>query len=150
MTVWRPSPHIKVKALGLHWRGDDLLAVEVYDDDGQLTGVRPLGGGVEFGETWQQALIREFREELHIDIRITGSPMVMENIYVHHGQTGHEALFLADVQFPDDAFAGLDEVKFLEDNGNECTARWFPLADLDGPGPSLFPAGIRSRLVARA
>ena len=57
MTVWRPKPAIRVIAIGLHWRDDRLLAVEVNDDHGAVKGVRPLGGGVEFGETWRDALI---------------------------------------------------------------------------------------------
>ena len=63
MTPWRPSSTIRVKALGLHWRDGRLLASEVNRDDGTLKGVRPLGGTVEFGETWQDALIREYQED---------------------------------------------------------------------------------------
>ena len=61
MTPWLPSSTIRVKALGLHWRDGRLLASEVNRDDGTLKDVRPLGGTVEFGETWQDALIREFQ-----------------------------------------------------------------------------------------
>ncbi|MCO4824815.1 MAG: NUDIX domain-containing protein, partial [Amylibacter sp.] len=80
MTVWRPPSGIRVKALGLHWRNDALLVMDVLDDAGNLKGVRPLGGTVEFGETWQVTLVREFKEELDIDVQITGAPMVFENI----------------------------------------------------------------------
>jgi hypothetical protein len=52
MNIWRPSQNIRVIAIGLNWRGDRLLAVEVLNDEAKLKGVRPLGGGVEFGETW--------------------------------------------------------------------------------------------------
>ncbi len=69
MTKWRPAQHGKVKALGLHWRDGKLLAAEVFDDQGRLKGVRPLGGGIEFGEHWQAALIREFKEELVSTLR---------------------------------------------------------------------------------
>lgn len=149
MTIWRPSSQIKVKALGLHWRDGGLLAAEVRSDDGTLKGVRPLGGAVEFGETWQQTLVREFQEELNIDVTIAGPPLVMENIYTHEGHTGHEILFLADVTFPAGAFAGRDHVIFAEDNGALCTARWFDFEQLDSSGPALFPAGAKSRLTPR-
>lgn len=72
MTRWRPSPGIAVKVLGLVFRDDALLCVEVTHDDGTVKGVRPLGGGVEFGETRAVALAREFKEELSTGIRITG------------------------------------------------------------------------------
>ncbi|PDV86278.1 DNA mismatch repair protein MutT [Rhizobium sp. H4] len=62
MTVWRPPQQIRVKVIGLAWRQDRLLAAEVEDDGGRIKGIRPLGGSIEFGETREQALQREFRE----------------------------------------------------------------------------------------
>ncbi len=71
MKSWRPPRDIRVKVLGLHWREGRLLAAEVRGDDGSLRGVRPLGGGVEFGERLEEALRREFREELGIAVEPT-------------------------------------------------------------------------------
>lgn len=151
VTPWRPPQHVKVKALGLHWRDGKLLAAEVFDDQGRLVGVRPLGGGVEFGERWQAALVREFKEELGVDVQLTGAPLVMENIYTHHGATGHEVLFIGEVQFSTDCFAHLTHIEFHEDNGTPCTARWFALSELDLPGgPALFPAGLKHTLLQAA
>ena len=148
MTSWRPPQHIKVKAIGLHWRNAKLLAAEVFDDHGQLKGVRPLGGSVEFGEAWQTALAREFKEELGVAIEVAGPPLVMENIYTHHGATGHEVLFIGEVRFDAQAFAGLDVIEFFEDSAAPCTARWFDLAELDLPdGPALFPVGLKEVLL---
>ncbi|MCF4115786.1 NUDIX domain-containing protein, partial [Rhodovulum sulfidophilum] len=62
--------------------------------------MRPLGGTVEFGETAQTAVIREFQEELGITVKIVGSPTFIENIYVHEGSLGHEMLAIFDVTFP--------------------------------------------------
>jgi len=147
MTTWRPHPYIRVVAIGLHWRDGRLLAAEVLDDAGRIKGVRPLGGEIEFGESWQAALVREFREELGIDIRITGEPRVMENIFVHEGATGHEVMFVAEVAFPDGAFSGKEQIDFREDNGDEITARWFDLDELDVEGrPSLYPTGLKDML----
>lgn len=148
MTTWRPHPHIRVVALGLHWRDGRLLAAEVRDDAGRIKGVRPLGGEIEFGEGWQAALVREFKEELGVDVAITSEPRAMENIFVHEGSTGHEVTFIAEVAFPDGAFAGQDRIDFREDNGEEIVARWFDLADLDvDGGPSLYPTGLKDMLL---
>lgn len=149
MPPWRPLSRIRVVALGLHWREGRLLAAEVRDDAGRLKGVRPLGGEIEFGESWQTALMREFGEELGIAIAITGEPLLMENIFVHEGSTGHEVMFIAEVAFPEGAFSGQERIDFREDNGEQIVARWFDLGELDGDGgPSLFPTGLRGLLLA--
>ena len=150
MTTWRPHPHIRVVAIGLHWRDGRLLAAEVRDDAGRIKGVRPLGGEIEFGESWRTALLREFHEELGIDVTITGETLMMENIFVHEGATGHEVVFIAEVAFPGDAFGSQDRIDFREDNGEEIVARWFDLGDLDVEGgPSLYPTGLKDLLLKR-
>lgn len=147
MTIWRPKPEIRVKAIGLHWRDGRLLAAEVRDDSGRLKGVRPPGGGIEFGETWQVALRREFREELGVEVELVqeATPLVLENIYEHEGSAGHEVVFAAEVRFPDGSHPG-PVVAFREDDGTECVARWFDLEALDRDGVPLFPVGLRARL----
>ena len=148
MTRWRPAPGIRLKALGLHWRGDRLLAAEVLDDAGRIKGVRPLGGTVEFGETAAAAVVREFREELGIEVETSGAPLFMENIYLHEGSPGHEILAIFDVTFPAGAFAGETRVAFNEDDGVICHAEWFALDALDLPGrPRLYPDGLKAHLL---
>lgn len=148
MTTWRPHAHIRVVAIGLHWRDGRLLAAEVRDDAGGIKGVRPLGGEIEFGETWRAALVREFNEELGIEISLKGEAMMLENIFVHEGATGHEVMFISEVEFPDAAFRNQDRIDFREDNGAHVVARWFDPADLDVEGaPSLFPTGLKGLLL---
>jgi len=147
VNIWRPAQNIIVKSLGIHWRSGRLLAMEVLNDTGEIKGVRPLGGAVEFGETWQDALLREFNEELNIEVSISGNPLIMENIYTHEGVDGHEILFIAEVLFPAGVYESSDRIDFAEDNGEMCTARWFDLADLDTGGVELYPVGLKRRLL---
>ncbi|MDE4915659.1 NUDIX domain-containing protein [Methylobacterium sp. 092160098-2] len=149
MTVWRPPAEIRVKALGLPRRGDSLLVAEIHADDGRLTGVRPLGGSVAFGERAEDALIREFEEELGITVTVLGGPRVVENIFLHEGQVGHEVLFLFPVALPPGRFDGQERFVFHEDCGTACVARWCDLDGLDVPGgPELFPTGLKAWLRA--
>jgi 8-oxo-dGTP pyrophosphatase MutT (NUDIX family) len=150
MATWRPHPHIRVVAIGLHWRDGRLLAAEVRDDAGRIKGVRPLGGEIEFGESWRTALLREFNEELGIDVTIIGAPLLMENIFMHEGATGHEVMFIAEVAFPERAFSGQERIDFREDNGEQIVARWFDVAELDvDGGPRLYPTGLKALLLGR-
>lgn len=150
MTIWRPANSITVKALALIWQDDALLLTEIYDDLGNVKGMRPLGGTVEFGEPWQDALQREFLEELGVRIALGNEHFVLENIYEHYGQTGHEIIFLCHAHFSDGRFYRQDAIPFLEHDETECLARWMSIAELEAKGIELFPEGLREKLVEPA
>lgn len=150
MTAISKSNVIRIKALGLHWRGSRLLAFEVYDREGHLKGVRPLGGSVEFGETAKAAVVREFKEEIDTGVDVIGGPIVLENVFVHEGQPRHEILFIFDLAFPQGAFEAQDRIRFQEDDGTAMEAAWYDLRELDVEGgPKLYPNGLKSLLVER-
>lgn len=150
MRIWRPQQTIQVKALGLVWRNGLLLASEIYLDDGTIKGVRPLGGKLEFGETWRDALVREFDEELDVAVRVVGEPIVLENIYTHQGVVGHEITFISDVAFPDNAYPNEGPIDYLEDNGERCRAQWCDVAKLDVGDLALYPSGLKAKLQERS
>lgn len=150
MTTLPKSSVIRVKALGLHWRGPRLLAFEVYDHEGRLKGVRPLGGSVEFGETARDAVVREFKEEIGVEVSVLGGPTVLENVFVHEGQSRHEILFIFDLAFPQGAFEGQERIRFQEDDGTLLVAAWYDPRELDiDGGPELYPKGLKSQLIGR-
>lgn len=148
MTTWRPPQTIRTKVIGLAWRRDRLLAVEVLDDRGRIKGVRPPGGSIAFGETREQALDREFREELGCGVTITGAWTAFENIYRHEGALGHEIVFAAEIRLHDATLYERDAILFNEDDGTPCTARWVR-PDAPPEGAALFPDGLAAALGER-
>ena len=140
MTVWRPEQRIRAIAIGVAVHEGRILAVEVEDDAGVIKGVRPPGGAIEFGETREEALRREFREELDTAIDIVGQWAAVENIYEHEGQTGHEIVFAIGIRLADERLYRREEITVVD--GVPTRARWFPLDALKSGRISLFPDGL--------
>lgn len=147
MRTGQPSPKISVKAIGVLWRAGRLLAAEVRDRAGHLSGVRPLGGSVEFGETAEAAVIREFQEELGLAVTSIGPPEILQNIFVHDGVPGHEIVFAFSLECAEGDLPNSPTLKFMEDDGTVISAGWYDPEELDRPGgPRLYPAGLMARL----
>lgn len=149
MAVWAPEQRIRVKVIGLAWRGDALLLAEVEDESDRVIGLRPLGGAVEFGETREQALEREFREELGCGVAIRGPWHGFENLFEHEGRTGHEYLFAAEIALGDPSLYERDCIPFSEDGGLPCRAVWVSPKRLP-EGVALYPAGLLALVEAGA
>jgi ADP-ribose pyrophosphatase YjhB (NUDIX family) len=141
MAIWTPKPAVTVKVVGLAWRGEALLLGEVEDSRGRVKGLRPLGGHVEFGETREQTLHREFAEELGCGITLAGPWHAFENIYEHEGAIGHEFIFAANITLADGELYRRDRIRFHEDEGTACAAVWQSPVRLP-PGIELYPAGL--------
>jgi hypothetical protein len=145
MQTWRPPQKIHAKVLGLAWHGGRLLAAEVTRDDGTVKGVRPPGGAIEFGETREEALAREFQEEFGCGIAIEGSWTTFENLFWHEGARGHEFIFAANIRLLDESLYQRSEITLVEHDRSVWTARWFmPLALPEGL--ELYPSGLAAHL----
>jgi len=136
---WRPQSGVQVKVLGICMNKGKLLAMDVFNDQGKLKGVRPLGGTIEPGETREAALVREFSEELDTEIVITGSWRVFENIYEHEGSLGHEYCFATGISLADKSLYSKSIIAFSEDSGAECRATWVDIKTLKAGEIALFP-----------
>jgi 8-oxo-dGTP pyrophosphatase MutT (NUDIX family) len=146
MAVWRPSDTISVKVIGIARRGGSFLAADVEEDDGRVKGVRPLGGSAEFGETREEALRREFAEELWCSIIIREPWRAFENIHAHEGRVGHEYIFAADIELLDESLYSKDEILFPESNGSIWRARWVDCEEVKAGRLAVFPAGLEALL----
>ncbi|GAB4054210.1 NUDIX hydrolase [Catellatospora paridis] len=137
-------PHIRNLALAVPRRGDDLLVFRGHDPTRGQTFYRPLGGGIEFGETARQALHRELREELAVEltgVRLLG---VLENLFQGFDRDGHEIVFVFACDLADPSVYERDHVgEILDDAGTPVL--WRPLSGFDDTTP-LYPAGLADLL----
>ncbi|MGW4522826.1 NUDIX hydrolase [Amycolatopsis sp. NPDC004378] len=130
---------IRPIALGLIRRREQILVFEGRDDVKGETYYRPLGGGVEFGERSEDALAREFREELEAEIRVGERLGVLENVFTWRGRPGHEIAFVYHAEFVDAGFYAREEMKILDD---PATARWVDVEDFRDGSKILYPDGL--------
>jgi ADP-ribose pyrophosphatase YjhB (NUDIX family) len=117
-----------------------ILVFHVEDADD--AGWRPLGGQVEWGERARDAVVREIREELGLDI---GDPILLgtvENLFTYRGDEGHEIVFVFDALLPDPSLYAQEAIAFVE-GGFEGKARWKWLGEFEAPGAQpLYPDGL--------
>jgi ADP-ribose pyrophosphatase len=102
----------------------------------------PLGGGIEFGETSEQAAIREVLEEVEAetyDLQLLG---VLENLFVFDGTPGHEIVFIYEAKFVDESLYHKPELDGFESNGVKINVRWFDQAVLKDNAIKIYPHGI--------
>ena len=116
-----PVEH-KAGALIYAWKGDELYFALVHDIFGYWTLSK---GGVEDGETAEEAAVREVREETNLEIVIKGK--VGESEYIaSHPEKGkirkHVIFFLGESQYV--------PVTLENDSGGLDDARWFSVAEM--------------------
>ena len=121
------SPSIRVIVLGLVWQDDRILVSAADDLVKQNTFYRALGGGVEFGETSQEALRREFQEEIQTDVTNVHYLGCVENLFTYNGQLGHELAQLYRCDLMNAELYGRDRITVTE-SSFESTAHWIQVA----------------------
>jgi 8-oxo-dGTP pyrophosphatase MutT (NUDIX family) len=124
---------IRPIAICLLRRGEEILVHESYDSVKQRGFARPLGGGIDFGETSEAAAIREIKEELGVDITGVKLLGIVENIFVYEGEPGHEMVFVYDGRFVDESLYQQESLTAVEGE-RQFEAVWrSPQALRDGP-----------------
>jgi A/G-specific adenine glycosylase len=84
-----PTPHIDVAA-GIIWNGSGQLLIAQRQPGGLLGSLWEFPGGkLEAGETLQQCLIRELREELAIEVEVGELYVVVRHGFTHFKMTMH-------------------------------------------------------------
>lgn len=129
-------PGIRNLALGLPVRDGHVLVHDGVEGGTGRTFHRALGGGIEFGETAERALRREFREELDVDLDEVRLLAVLESVFTFEGSAGHEIAHVFAVTSRALSAVPLTTTLTVLDEGS--AVRWVPLDALAAP---VYPEG---------
>ncbi len=128
--------------LGIFRRGRLVLVGEGHDRVKGSSFYRPLGGQIEPGETAQQALVREMREELGDEIHSVRHLGELDNRFVFEGRPGWE-----QVQVLEAEFVAADAPRMGSVEAEGWNLRW---VDPDGLDLPLYPDGLAELLRLRS
>lgn len=125
-----------------------ILVSEGYDPVKDEYFYRPLGGGIEFGETSAETICREIIEEINVEVekeslRYLGT---VENIFHFNGSAGHEIVMIYDGALKNSGLYGQAVIAGREANGEEICAVWKGLDEFGDGRSILYPTGLLGML----
>jgi len=140
---------IRPLAICVFRHDDRILVAEGYDSVKDEYFYRPLGGGIEFGETSIETVCRELMEEIHVEVDMESLKYLgtVENIFHFNGTASHEIVLIYDGMLKE---AGLYEQAVIagkEVNGEDFRAVWRDLDEFRDGKSILYPTGLIEMLV---
>ena len=111
------------RVVGVAFNDQSVLLHKAEGDDFWLL----PGGRVEFGESAEQALIREMREEIDVEVEIVRLLWLVENFFTYENKRYHEIALYFLMQLPVACNYLIQPGPFqAEDGGIALIFRWFP------------------------
>ena len=139
---------IRPIAICVFHNSNSILVFEGHDPVKGETFYRPLGGGIEFGESSEATVRRELKEEINVDVgdlRLLG---VLENIFMFNGNSYHEIVMVFDGTLTDSGLYAQAEIHGKEANGDDIRALWKSLDEFESGQSILYPDGLMKLLRA--
>ena len=130
---------IRPVVLGLAIKNNKLLVSEGFDKVKNETFYRCLGGGIEFLEKSEEALKREFLEEINISITVKDFLGISENIFTYQGKKAHELILFYSIEISDENYQ--EEYKVIDDHG-ETIAKWINIDEFKNKNKILYPEEV--------
>ena len=135
---------IRPLAVCIFRHNDCILVAEGYDSIKDETFYRPLGGGIEFGESSMDTICRELLEEINVEVDRQSLKYLgaVENIFTFNGSPGHEIVLIYDGALKETGLYHQTVILGKEADGEEVRAVWKNIAEF-GQGKSiLYPTGL--------
>jgi 8-oxo-dGTP pyrophosphatase MutT (NUDIX family) len=134
---------VRTLALAAVMHGGKLLVSEGRDSVKRETFYRPFGGRIEFGERALDAVTRELREELGIEVVNPRYVGTLESIFTYEGNPGHEIALIFACDLADRSLYAHDSIEGrLDKDHKRFRGLWKPLADFESGRAILYPAGL--------
>lgn len=127
---------IRPIVLGIVKKGNKILVSEGYDKTKNETFYRSIGGGIEFLENSKDALKREFKEELSININVGEFLGISENIFTYNGKSAHELVLFYNVDIKDSDYK---EKYHIVDDNCETDAMWIDIDNFVNGELKIYP-----------
>ncbi len=125
---------------------NQFLLHKAFDSSKNETFYRPLGGGIEFHESGETAIVREIKEELNQEVSVNRLAATFENIFIYEGKKGHEIVLLFDTEFLDPENYKKSELDIVESGKVINKAVWRTVEEIRLEGAKLYPLGIEKVL----
>ena len=132
---------IRTIAICVFRNGDRILVSEGVDSVKQEPFYRPLGGMIEFGESSDECIRRELKEEIKAEVTDLRYLGLLENLFVYEAEKGHEIVLVYDGKFTDRSLYE-KTVIFGDELGSPIKAIWVNLSELGPAKPPLYPTGL--------
>ena len=127
---------IRPIVLGVVKRENKILVSEGYDKVKDEVFYRSIGGGIEFLEDSKEALKREFKEELNIDINVGEFLGIAENIFTYNGKNAHELILFYNVDIKNKDYK---EKYHIVDGNYETDAMWIDMNKFKNKELKIYP-----------
>jgi 8-oxo-dGTP pyrophosphatase MutT (NUDIX family) len=126
-----------------------ILVNKGYDPVKDQYFYRPLGGGIEFGETSMDTVCRELMEELNVEVDRESLVYLgtVENIFTFNGTPGHEIVMIYDGALKRPGLYDQAVIVGGEANGEEIQAVWLGVDEFGDGKSILYPYGLLEMLV---
>ena len=124
------SIRFRAAAVFLH-EGKILVHAVKNRSDGKMWFIPP-GGGINYGESSRDALVREIKEELEWEIEVDGFLGVFESFHIINGVEEHEVSFVYAARATDRLIRTTAEGEIHEADGPK-KFRWIELEILMNP-----------------
>ncbi len=132
---------IRPIAISIIKKNDKILVYQREDDITKKKFYRLVGGCIEFGELSIEAVSREFKEELSLDLTNINLIATFESMFEFNNNRMHEIVYLFSSDFKDKTIYDMEKIKGIEGT-RAFDAIWIPISDFKEKKLIIYPTEI--------